>query len=104
MAASVVRRFVNLLSMAEALFFKTPSNTAQSITTSAADVAVTLDNPQSVTNADNTGRVIFYKLTADTAFVGEYFAAGETKEMSAQYIGGSGTGTAATKVIVRGVK
>lgn len=99
------REFKNpMMDLFEAMNFIAPSDISQEITDFTDRTAVNLKNPQSITNATNTGANIAYLLGSDSAYRVEYFAAGQTKVMRPAYVGNSSDGTTCTKVIVRGVK
>jgi hypothetical protein len=80
-----------------------PSDVTQQITTvPSGDTAVTLEYPQGISNATDTGGLIYFTKTGDTAEMHEYFNPGELKPYCVQGVGGTSAGTTVTAVNVHG--
>lgn len=90
----------------ECLNYIRPSTERQFVTPGAAAVLVTLKNPQSIKNNDNTPRMIAYRLRGESAMgEAEYFEAGQSVPGDVVEIGNNGAhGTTAASVIVKGVR
>lgn len=99
------RKFKNILwGAVEAMYFINPSTKTQIVSTFTTETEVTLENPQTVTNATDTDASIAVKLVGDSVYATEFFSAGQTKVMCVSYIGSTSDGTTCTKVHVRGIE
>ena len=88
----------------KSLNFQSASTVRQKITVDGSDHAVTLTNPHVVCNSQNTGATIALKLLGESAFMTEYFAAGQERVMHVVAVGSTTEGSdSGTVVVIRGV-